>query len=305
MMPPMRGLLRIGLVAVLLTAGTTPARAQTAGPRPLLAAGDALAVQPSAPPRVETVAILILSGEEAGVPLSEVYAGARNAIEGHTAINVAPLDAIALDVREAAVRDCAGKAACFAQRVRGGEANLLLTVSVDRIDEDGGLLLGLRLVDIETEQQIGATGDEIPAGMSMRGAMEQQLPDVFPPTVWNQIGVLVVETNPSTAEVSVAGRSCVSPCTLERLVPGTYEVSVRKAGYIDWKGPATVEAGRTVTVQRTLAEPEGSIVTSPWLWGGVGVAVIGASVAAFFLLRSDDSPVNVCISPDPMDCSGG
>lgn len=304
MMRPMRRSISAVIApALVLGALSTSASAQVG---PLLAPKDAdLAVRPTAPPRQETVAILILSGEEAGIPLSEIYASARNAIERHTAINVAPLDAIGLDVREAAVRECAGKASCFARRVRGGSANLLLTVSVDRFDTEGGLLLGLRLVDIETEQQIGATGDEIPAGMSTRGAMEQQLPGVFPKSVWDQIGVLVVDTTPKNAEVTVAGRACASPCELKRLVPGTYEVSVRKAGYVDWKGPVTVTAGQTATVNRELEEPEGSIVSSPWLWGGIGVAAIGAGIAAFFLLRSNDQLVNVCIAPDPMDCNGG
>jgi len=300
-MGAMRGLLSAIVAPAILIAGLAgPALAQVG---PLRAPSEAdLAVRPTPPPRAETVAILILSGEEAGIPLSEVYAGARNAIERHTAINVAPLDAIGLAVREAAVRECAGKASCFARRVRGGSANLLLTVSVDRIDE--GILLGLRLVDIESEQQIGATGDEIPAGMSMRGAMEQQLPDVFPQTVWDQIGVLVVDTTPNNAEVTVAGRSCASPCELKRLVPGTYEVTIRKAGYLDWSGPVTIEAGRTANLTQELQEPEGSIVKSPWLWGGIGLAAIGAGVAAFLLLRNDDRLVNVCIAPDPADCGG-
>src|SRR5688572_14572077 len=73
-----------------------------------------LEVEAQPPPRAQTVAILILSGEEAGIPLSEVYGNARKAIEENTALVVAPLDVLALEEREAAVRECAGKAACFA-----------------------------------------------------------------------------------------------------------------------------------------------------------------------------------------------
>lgn len=301
MMAPMR-VAPLMLATALLGLAPAGAHAQSLRLGPLLAPGDVPSVQMKAPPKSETVAILILSGAEAGVPLSEVYAGARKVIERHTAINVAPLDAIGIDEREAAIRECAGKAACFARRVRGGAANLLLTVSVDRIDEDGGTLLGLRLVDIETEAQIGAAGDEIPAGMSMLGAMEQQLPNVIPSSVWDQIGVLKISTEPAQAEVTAAGRSCVSPCELKRVVPGTYEVTIRKAGYIDWTGPVTVEASRTATLERVLEEPEGSIASSPWLWAGIGAAVIGAGIAAAFLLQGDDDLVNVCIAPDQSNC---
>ncbi len=270
----------------------------------VLAPGGSLGVQAAAPPRVETVAILILSGDESGIPLSEVYSGARNAIEEHTAINVAPFDEIRLAVRDAAVRECAGKAACFARKVRGGTASLLLTVSVDSLGDGEGLLLGLRLVDIESEQQIGAAGDEIPAGMSLRGAMEQQLPEVFPRSVWNQIGELLIRTTPTNAEVMVAGRSCASPCDLKRLIPGTYEVTIRKSGYLDWKGSTTVVAQKSVTLDRTLLEPEGGIASSPWFWGGIGLAAIGAGVAALLVVRADDQLVNVCIARDPTVCGG-
>lgn len=310
MMVPMRkpgylGALLVCLMSASVSSGVAQAQGML-GSGVLRGPGEPLAVSVKAPPQSGTVAILILSGDESGIPLSEVYSGARNAIEEHTAINVAPFDEIRLAVRDAAVRECAGKAACFARKVRGGAANLLLTVSVDSLgDGDGeGLLLGLRLVDIESEQQIGAAGDEIPAGMSVRGAMEQQLPEVFPRSVWNQIGGLIVKTTPTNAEVTIAGRSCASPCDLKRLVPGTYKIKIRKSGYLDWEGSTTILAQKSETIDHTLLEPEGSIASSPWLWGGVGLAAVGAGLAAFFVTRADDRLVNVCIAQDPAACGG-
>lgn len=297
--------LAASMVALATWAGAGAALAQGVG-SPLLAPQDAaLDLRASAPPRVETVAILILSGEESGIPLSEVYAAARSAIERHTALSVAPLDAIGLAVREAAVRECAGKAACFARRVRGQGSGLLLTISVDRLGSaDEGLLLGLRLVDVNAEDEIGATGDEIPAGMSMVGAMEQQMPDVFPKTIWDQIGTLMVETDPLNAEVTLGGRSCASPCELKRMLPGTYEVTIRKSGYVDWRGPVTVLAQQNVTLRQTLQEPDAGIVSSPWLWGGVAVAVAAIGVGTYLALRPEDRLVNVCVAKDPTDCVG-
>lgn len=295
----MRGLRIAAGLASLWFAGIGTASA--AGP---MLAPDDLSVRATPPPRVRTVAVLILSSEEAGIPLSEVYSAARKTVERHTALRVAALDAIGLAERQAAVRECAGKADCFARKVRGSAADLLLTVSVDRIGDAGELLLGLRLVDISTEQELGAAGDEIPAGMSMFGAMEDQLAVVFPKTVWNQVGDLQITSEPTNAEVNVAGQACATPCELKRLVPGTYEVSMRKSGYIDWKGSVTVLAQDRVTLSQVLEEPEGSIVSSPWFWGGIGLAAIGAGVAAALLLRSDDQLVNVCIAQNPADCSG-
>ena len=102
----------------------------------------------------------------------------------------------------------------------------------------------------------------------------------------------------------VAGRSCASPCELKRMLPGTYEVTIRKSGYVDWRGPVTVLAQQNVTLRQTLQEPDAGIVSSPWLWGGVAVAVAAIGVGTYLALRPEDRLVNVCVAKDPTDCVG-
>jgi hypothetical protein len=262
-----------------------------------------LEVEATPPPKVQTVAILILSGEEAGIPLSEVYGNARKAIEENTALVVAPLDVLALEEREAAVRECAGKAACFAAKVRANattQVDLLLTVSLDRLDE--GTLLGFRLVDVGSEEEIGTAGDEVPVGMSMLGAMERQLPDVFTTRVWGQIANLTVTTQPDGAEVTVAGRSCVSPCDLTRIVPGRYDIGIKKSGYEPWAGTVTLKPKESAKVEQTLNEPPAGITSSPFFWGGIAAVVVAAGVGAFFLFRPESRVVSICIAEDPGLC---
>ncbi len=254
-------------------------------------------------PRVQTVAVLILSGEDSGIPLSEVYGNARKAIEENTALVVAPLDVLALEEREAAIRECAGKAACFAQKVRANattQVDLLLTVSLDRLDE--GTLLGFRLVDVGSEEEIGAAGDEVPVGMSMLGAMERQLPEVFPKTVWGQISNLTITTQPDGAEVTVAGRSCVSPCELTRIVPGKYQVTIKKSGFDPWAGDVTLNAKETAKLEQVLAEPPAGITSNPFFWGGIAAVVVAAGIGAFFLFRPESRIVSICIADDPSLC---
>jgi hypothetical protein len=258
-----------------------------------------LEVEGAPPPRPRTVAILILSGEEAGIPLSEVYGNARKAIEENTALVVAPLDVIALEEREAAIRECAGKAACFASKVRASattQVDLLLTVSLDRLDE--GTLLGFRLVDVGSEEEIGTAGDEVPVGMSMLGAMERQLPDVFTSRVWGQIANLSITTQPDGAEVSVAGRSCVSPCELTRIVPGRYDVAIKKAGFEPWAGSVTLNAKETAKIEQVLVEPPAGIASNPFFWGGIAAVVVAAGIGAFFLARPKDRIVSICIADE-------
>ncbi len=251
-------------------------------------------VQP--PTGTKTVSVLILSGEEAGLALSEVYAAARRAMERHTPHDVAPLDAIGLADRETAIRECAGRPACFVEKVRGiSQSDLLLTVSVDRLDD--GLLLGLRLVDVKSRNEIGATGDEIPAGMSLNGAMEDKLAGVFPASVWDQIGSVEVETEPSNAVVTIGGRSCAGACNLQRLAPGRYQVSARKDGFETWSGEVTVNAEQTARLVATLQEPGGGgVLSSPWFWGIVAAAVAGAAVTSAVVVTRSSGPDVVCIA---------
>ncbi len=257
----------------------------------------------AAPGANTTLAILVLTTEEAEVPLSEIYTRVRAVIEAHTALNVAPLDLLGLAEREAAIRECAGRGACFASRVRASASNvgLLLTISIDRLDE--GLLLGLRLVDVRSEREIGASGDELPVGMSLSGALEQQLPEVFPQTIWDQVAAMVVTTEPSNAEVSIAGRSCASPCELSRLMPGTYELTARKAGHLPWQQMVTLVAQRPAKVNAILEEQGASLSGNPLFWGALGLAAVGAGLASFFLLRPADEAVSLCVTNDPSSCN--
>lgn len=262
---------------------------------------DLLAAKASRPPN-RTVAILLLSGEEIGVPLSDIYTSVRRVIEANTALTVAPLDVIGLAEREAAIRNCAGSGKCFARKVRAGASSigLLLTVAADRLDE--GFLLGFRLVDVDTEEDLGSGGDEIPVGMSMQGAMEQQLPRVFPATIWGQVAALSIETEPPSAEVSLAGRSCVSPCEMTRISPGTHEIIVKKAGFLTWQGTVTLAPKQAGRITTKLEAPERGIVSRWWFWTAVGVAVFAGAAAAFVALRPDDRIVNICIADDRALC---
>lgn len=253
---------------------------------------------------MKTIAVLLISGEEIGIALSEIYSNARSVIEANTALNVAPLDVISLDERAQAVRRCAGRGACFADTVRSSESasnvGLLLTVSADRLDE--GYLLGFRLVDVETSKEIGAAGDEVPTGMSLLGAMEQQLPGVFPKEIWGQIAGVAIESDPPNAEVTVGPRSCVSPCELSRLAPGEYDIVVRKSGYLPWQQKATLNAREQTKVSAKLAAPEGGVATTWWFWTLVGVVVVGGATAAVVATRPTSRVVTICIAGDLAKC---
>ena len=287
----------VRLICLVLTLVAIPAAAQESAPPPM-----PTDVPP--PPRPRQIAMLILSGQQVGLPLSDIYSAARTVLEGRTALRVLPVDLLGLSDREATIRECAGNPACFARRIRSvaADVDLLLTISLDQIDAK--LFLALRLVDIPSEQAIGASAEAVPDGMTLLGGMERQLPRVLPATIWNQVAIVEVVTDPDNAEVTVGGYSCVSPCTLRRLVPGTYSVAVTKADYQPWRGTVTVSPRRTARVRALLDEEEGDgVLSSPYFWGAIGLVAIGAGIATFFLVQPSDPLVNVCISPDRNLCN--
>lgn len=252
----------------------------------------------------QTVAILILSGAKSGFPLSEIYGATRRPLEEHTALKVAPLEAIGLDERDAAIRDCAGDAECFVRRVRAArdDVDLLLTVSVDRPDDV--LLLGLRLIDTHSREQLGAIGSEVPFGMSLDGALEDRLPDVVPPRIWGDISSLAIQSSPESAEVWVGDLTCITPCRIERLLPGRYEVLIRKSGREPWREDVELQRGRN-TVEADLFAPGGSLLESPWFWTAVGAVVVAGGVTTYVLLQEPERRGVVCFSPRPEFCPSG
>lgn len=273
-----------------------------------LVGGAALAQveSPSALPRAEapprSVAVVVLASASSGFPLSEVYGAARRPLERHTALQVAPLEAIGIDERDAAMRECAGDAACFVDVLRPGRSGveLLLAVSVDRPGNE--LLLGLRLIDARQRAQIGATGAEVPDGMTLEGAIEDQLADVVPATVWDQVAAIDVSSVPASAEVSLGGRTCVTPCSFERLAPGPYELLAQRGGGEAVRQDLKLAAGQNPSLELDLRGPDTPVLESPWLWTAVGAGAIAAGVAAFFLLREQPTETVLCIARDPMDC---
>ena len=294
----MRALVLAGLAAVFAAPATEP------NDESVRTAVDLGVSVPAPPPSARRIAVLILSGPQVGLPLSDVYAAARRALESHTALRVLPLDLLGMSDRETAIRECAGNPACFARRVRAvaADVDLLLTISLDQITDK--LLLALRVVDVPSEQAIGASAEEVPLGMSLRGGMERQLPRVLPATIWNQIATVRVTSEPSSAEVVVGGYSCATPCTIRRILPGTYPVSVTKAGYDRWQGRVTLPARRTTNVQAALQEAASEgVLSSPYFWGAVGLVAVGVGILTFFLVQPGDDLVNVCIAANQDQCN--
>lgn len=260
---------------------------------------------PPAKERPRSLGIFVLSGEEVGAPRSEMYSSARREIEAKTALDVGGPELFPSSMRETAIRECAGDSACFAERSRqaGVDVDLLLLVSAARVGE--GVLLGLRLVDLRItsgKAEIAAVGEQLPEGMSLIRAMGDYLGRVFPPEIWGQVSSVKVDTNQENAEVLVGTRACVSPCKIERMLPGRYDIVVRKSGYEEWRGAVNLSPEKEEVVTVSLIEEPGSVLSSPWFWGAVGVGAAAAVVATVLLVQPSSGTFTVCIAQTPDLC---
>jgi hypothetical protein len=272
--------------ALWLLAGAPPPPASVAAslPTPAQARGGA-----------RSIGILILAAEDARLPISELYAAARGALEAETSLEVAPLDVFAES--QADLRSCAGDGRCFAARIRdsGVELDLLLTLSAGRIKST--TLLGFRLIDLGTKTDLGATGAEL--GGSLGDVMRAELARIVPPGLWGQVGSLLVEVEPAGAEVQLGPRSCVAPCRIERLKPDRYEIAAKHPGFLLGRATAVVTAHQRASVRVDLEPEPEAWYTSPWIWAAAGGLVAGGTAAGVVLGRSRRPPDTFCLSANP------
>lgn len=287
----------------LLSAGLLVSSLAAASPA---LAADAPAAAAEGPTLARSVAIFVVSGEQVGTPISELYAAARRGIEADTALEVAPFEVFPPSMREESIRRCAGDGGCFARAVRdaGVDVDLLLLVSADRLGE--GILLGLRLVDLHKkpgeDANIAAVGEQLPEGVSLLRAMKDYLEPVFPKALWGQVASLKIEVDQANAEVLVGQKTCVSPCRFDRLLPGDYEVVVRKKGYQEFKKAISLQSRHDEAMTVSLTEESGSIFSSPFFWGATGAVVAAAAVTTVLIVTSNSGPFVICIAKEEALC---
>jgi hypothetical protein len=99
-------------------------------------------------------------------------------------------------------------------------------------------------------------------------------------------GRVAVSVDQREATVSIDDEVVGHGTTVWQGSPGPHRVRVEADGYRTFRRPVTVVAGGDLRVEVTLASARTPWFQSPWLWGGVGLAVIGGVVAALLIERS-------------------
>jgi len=274
---------------------------------PSAASADPIRVDSlSSAPR-DRIAIYIVRGPGVSTPLIAFQERARRLLEAHMHVEI-------VSMREALVRGgpdlnkklgtCQADPDCYSQLLgRTLDARYLLVLTATRLDELR--LAGARLLDLEALRILGESIGEVPSEQSYLDASDQRVQACVPQERWDPFGGLQVQADQAGAQVSVQGRVLgLTPMSqVGFLLPGTYEVGLRKSGFEPLKTEVQVQQGQVaqaVLQMQAIPEPE----SSSWMiWAGAGAAVaVAATVVTVVLVTSGGGDPSFCSAPDPMAC---
>ena len=131
-------------------------------------------------------------------------------------------------------------------------------------------------------------------------------------------GKLSIDSKPEDAKIYVNGRKSGStPNLIAKLKPGTYEVRIRKSGYLEYVPEVTVDSGKTASINANLVEvapkpekekplvveeelaPKKKKGKTGLIVGLVAAAVVlgvGGGLAIFFLSSGDEEGEGVSVT---------
>lgn len=225
--------------------------------------------------------------------LLDQIAGRAELALGLTVVRASEL--LTSDVRRSVI-DCGENLNCIAGKLRTAEIELGLLATIDATTDPALILV--MLVDAKTAKLAGRTLDENSrddTATIARLAEENGLRLIT--AAGHPIGGrALLRVDPSDAAITLRGAQTSAPGRAGekmQLAPGKYSAEISKPGYVPKTIDLEILAGKDLEVSTTL-ETESNLLISPWLWLGVGAAVIaGAAVTAVVLTQGKEAPAPI------------
>jgi hypothetical protein len=215
-----------------------------------------------------------VEGPYGSAQTTELFDVVSSAADFRQGLELVPYNALFVDGVETiatTVKNCGSDVPCIARVLRLAKIDLGLRVIANFALDPPLYTFTL----IEADGRVA--GETAAESEALRASTEKLLDERFP-----HGGRLVLEVSPLDAAV------LISPDVPEGVIaPGKYRVEASKDGY----APKSIEvevATETESKARLVLDPipeEASIVESPWLWTGVGVAVL--AVVAVVLIATN------------------
>ena len=188
------------------------------------------------------------------------------------------------------VRGCGADEACMSERLSAVRADLGAIVLINLIADPP--LIAVRLVDVQQKRVVGSSIGPL-EGETISEAVRRRVGELLEARGHVLIGRLIVQPSPADADISVEGIG--DHRQSYELPPGRYVVHVSRADYEAQVVTVDVAAGGETSIFPAL-EAESRWFESPWLWVGIGAAVIAGVAIAVAATRDNRSCI--CIGPE-------
>jgi hypothetical protein len=205
---------------------------------------------------------------------------------------------------DGAVADCGGKSACVAEIGKKLRVDEVLLVGLTKL---GDVIVALARIETATGKVAGRVGlTKAPGEPLARKDLLKALKQLLPPSDFIRYGSIRVRSNVAGALVRVGGKDYGRTPLQKNLrvrAPASYEIRVRKKGYMEFSADLDVPPEATITVDAKLipkgAAPGPPVYKTWWFWtvlGGSVVAAVAGTVAGVVLYRQSQSqPATVVV----------
>ncbi|MCB9645945.1 MAG: PEGA domain-containing protein [Deltaproteobacteria bacterium] len=190
---------------------------------------------------------------------------------------------------------CGPDAACITRELRPMDAGLGLVVLVN--GELDPPLVSVLLLDARRGAVAAEWAGQISGGPdAVRDAVQLRTSAALDKQGFLQMGRVRVRTSPAQAARVMDGATEPDLGTLDTftLPPGPHRLHVSAPDHRPKQVEVEVRAAEVTDLEVRL-EPEGGLLSSPWLWVGVGVVAVGAAAAVTAVAVGQQSPVCACV----------
>lgn len=267
------------------------------------AASTAVAAQ-GGPELDRWVLLTWLASEVPGVLAADLDRGVRETARFQLGVELLTPEELFVEgggeVQEALGR-CAADVDCLAQALAPTRADAALLIVAREAGGRG--VLAIRAIQVETAQIQHQAVRPLAAGEAPRALATELARETFAQLGYEEGGLLTIEARPLDAELSLAGPIDVRAVSVGRallLRPGTYELRAERSGHEPALRRVRVDARESLAVELELVESR-SVLSSPWLWAGVGAAAVAIGVSVAAIAVGGDRCY--CAAADPSACS--
>ncbi|MFO0725281.1 MAG: PEGA domain-containing protein [Myxococcota bacterium] len=252
----------------------------------------------------ERILVFVVRSEGVTVPVASFQETARRTIEEHMHARVVSMEEAFVRGGESLqqrLAECKGADGCYARLAGSVEVQYLLVITASHVGELD--VVGARLLDLGMVTPVGNAVDPVTPDTDLLQVVPERIRAAVPPAMWDPFGGLLVKVDQDGAEVSINSKVAgVTP--LDRigyLLPGNYKVSAVKAGFRRTEADVVVDRGSDAQVGIHLLE-EDSGGLAWWVWGLIGVAVLGGVATGVAVAASSGGTPTFCTVPDTSTC---